>query len=128
MLAQAALLGLVLILYPLWRRARDGLRTTGASAYLAYFLSLGVGFMFIEISFVQTFVLFLGSPTYALSVTIFALLLFSSIGSFLSTTFTDNPGAALRRVVVITAILVLSYDFGLTRVFDAALHLGLPAR
>src|SRR6187399_444897 len=123
MLAQAALLGLVLILYPLWRRARDGLRTTGASAYLAYFLALGIGFMFIEISFVQSFVLFLGSPTYALSVTIFSLLLFSGIGSLASSRFADRPEAALRWLAPLIATLVVVYAFGLSRVFDAALHL-----
>jgi hypothetical protein len=128
MVVQAVVLGLVLIVVPLLFGAREGLKAPRVLSYLAYFLSLGVGFMFIEISFVQSFVLFLGSPTYALSVTIFALLLFSSLGSFWSSRFSARPEEALRRVVVITAVLIVMYDFGLSRVFNAALHLDLPVR
>src|SRR6185369_15899525 len=95
---------------------------------LAYFLALGVGFMFIEISFVQTFVLFLGSPTHALSVTIFSLLLFSSLGSLLSGRFAARPEAALRRLAPALAAIVVVYTFGLPGMFDAALHLELGAR
>src|SRR4029078_2795690 len=85
MIGQALVLACVLIPVPLLFGARAGLKARGVLSYLAYFLSLGIGFMFVEISFVQTFVLFLGSPTYALSVTIFSLLLFFSLGSPLST-------------------------------------------
>ncbi len=128
MVSQAVLLGIVLIVVPLLFGARQGLKAPRVLSYMIYFLSLGVGFMFIEISFVQSFVLFLGSPTYALSVTIFSLLLFSSIGSFLSSRFSQRPDEALRRIVVIVAGLVVLYDFGLARVFDAALHLDLIPR
>jgi hypothetical protein len=128
MLAQSVLLGGFFIVFPLLRGAREGLRTPRVASYLAYFLALGVGFMFIEISFVQSFVLFLGSPTYALSVTIFSLLLFAGLGSFLSSRYADQPAWALRRLVVVVGALVVAYAFGLAGVFDAFLHLGLPSR
>ena len=48
---------------------------------LAYFLAVGFGFMFIEIAFIQKFVLFLGHPHYAVAVVLFAFLLFAGIGS-----------------------------------------------
>jgi hypothetical protein len=128
MIAQSTILGIVLIAMPLLRGAREGLDAPGVVSYLAYFLSLGIGFMFIEISFVQSFVLFLGSPTYALSVTIFALLLFSSLGSFLSSRFADNPQAVLRPLSVFLGILILTYAVGLSRVFEAFLHLDLTPR
>ncbi len=53
MLGQSVLLGMVLIVFPLLLGAREGLQTRGVISYMIYFLSLGVGFMFIEISLVQ---------------------------------------------------------------------------
>jgi len=98
------------------------------ASYLAYFLALGVGFMFVEISFVQSFVLFLGSPTHALSVTIFSLLLFSSLGSLLSTRVAARPEWALRRLTPVAAALIVAYAFGLALVFELFLPLAFPAR
>jgi len=128
MVVQATLLGAVLVIFPLMRGARTGLPTRRVLSYLAYFLALGVGFMFIEISFVQSFVLFLGSPTYALSVTIFSLLLFSGVGSLISSRFVDRAEWALTRLVILAAGLVVAYTFGLPLIFDAALHLDIPIR
>jgi len=45
---------------------------------------LGYGFMIIEIPLMQRFMLFLGYPVYALAVVLFAILLFSGIGSLTS--------------------------------------------
>jgi len=128
MVLQSTLIGAVLVFAPLLLRAREGLRVASALRWLPYFLALGVGFMFVEISFVQSFVLFLGSPTYALSVTIFALLLFSGIGSLASTRFAAEPEHALRIVAPVAALLIVAYSFGLSRLFDAALHLELATR
>jgi len=51
---------------------------------LLYFVAIGLGFILVEIAFIQRFVLFLGHPTYALTVVIFLLLLSSGAGSLLS--------------------------------------------
>lgn len=128
MVLQSAVLGTALVLFPLARGAREGLAAPRLASVLAYFLALGVGFMFLEISFVQSFVLFLGSPTYALSVTLFALLLFSGVGSLVSSRYADRPEAALRHALPTLVVLVIGYAFGLSRLFDAALHLELPVR
>ncbi len=128
MVGQSVLLGIILIVGPLLRGARADLRVPRVLSSLAFFLSIGVGFMFIEISFVQSFVLFLGSPAYALSVTIFALLLFSGVGSHLSSRLRADPLRAITRLSFVAAALVVAYTFALARVFDAALHLELGLR
>lgn len=51
---------------------------------LLYFVAIGLGYILVEITFIQRFVLFLGHPTYALTVVVFLLLLSSGAGSFLS--------------------------------------------
>jgi predicted membrane-bound spermidine synthase len=47
----------------------------------AYFGAIGLGFMFIEVSQMQRLIVFLGHPTYALSVVLFSLVVFSGLGS-----------------------------------------------
>jgi hypothetical protein len=48
---------------------------------LPYFIALGLGYILVEITFIQRFVLFLGHPTYALTVVVFLMLLASGVGS-----------------------------------------------
>jgi hypothetical protein len=88
-LVQATLASLLLIGLPMaWvsrRRSHAHEAPRGArrarGRMLAYFLAVGFGFMFIEIAFIQKFVLFLGHPLYAVAVVLFAFLLFAGIGS-----------------------------------------------
>ena len=72
---------------------------------LIYFAAIGLGFLLLEIVLIQRFVLFLGFPTYALSIVLFSLLLFTGVGSQLSTRFRNERRAmqyALGAIAVIT--------------------------
>ena len=51
---------------------------------LFYFVAVGLGYILVEVCLIQRFVLFLGHPTYALTVVIFLMLLSSGAGSFVS--------------------------------------------
>jgi spermidine synthase len=50
----------------------------------AYFLLIGIGFMFVEIGLIQRISVFLGHPVYALSIGLFSIILATGIGSFAS--------------------------------------------
>src|SRR5579862_6928114 len=63
-----------------WSGVRGGQRVTP----LLYFVAVGLGYILVEIAFIQRFVLFLGHPTYALTVVIFLLMLSSGAGSLFS--------------------------------------------
>ncbi|MFP3901521.1 MAG: hypothetical protein ACLFXM_11755 [Acidimicrobiia bacterium] len=74
---------------------------------LLYFGAIGLGFLVLEIVLIQRFVLFLGFPTYAFSVVLFALLIFTGVGSAISArlpqtrrTLTVALSAALALIVV----------------------------
>jgi hypothetical protein len=69
-----------------------------------YFAALGLGFMFVEISLMQRLTLFLGYPTHALTVTLFALLVSSGLGSLLSQRY---PVRVATVVVLASALVVL---------------------
>ena len=49
-----------------------------------YFMMIGLGFMFMEISLLQAFGVFLGHPIYGLSVVLFSLIISAGLGSFIS--------------------------------------------
>jgi hypothetical protein len=55
-----------------------------------YFGAIGFGFMLIEISQIQRLGVFLGHPTYSLSVSLFTILLSTGTGSFFSSKFKDK--------------------------------------
>lgn len=78
------LFGAVFILLPVIFHFRRHSLAQISGPWLLYFLALGLGFMFIEISFMQRLGIFLGHPIYGLTVVLFSLLFFSGVGSFLS--------------------------------------------
>jgi hypothetical protein len=99
-----SILCLLFIVGPLWTFRRDALRRVrGKWAILLYFSCLGVGFMMIEVPLMQKLLLFLGHPIYALAITLFGLLIFSGIGSYLTGFMNDD--IRNRRLTVILALL-----------------------
>jgi hypothetical protein len=81
----------------------------GRWAFLGYFAALGAGFIFAEICFVQRFLLFLGYPTYALTVILFSFLVAAGIGARLSGVLPDDPRRVLPALVLALTVLVLFY-------------------
>ena len=86
--------------------------------FLLYFLFIGAGYILIEVALIQKFVLFLGHPTYALTVVIFSMLVSSGIGSFWSarllTGDIDRWMKALGAVALLAAALAVAVSFLLT--------------
>jgi len=80
-LVQAALFSIVLILVPLWLHRRRRSRHPDRGRIVAYFLALGLAFLFIEIAFIQRFILFLNHPLYAVAVVLASFLVFAGLGS-----------------------------------------------
>ena len=102
---------------------------SGAGPLLLYFCSIGCGFMLIEVSQMQRLIVFLGHPTFGLSVVLFSLLVSSSLGAYL-TGRVEGGGwsrASMACLIGLTGVLVL---FGLTTtgVIHAAQGLTTAAR
>jgi len=76
-------LTLLCVVVPLTiKTGRASLR--GAAPLAIYFSCIGFGFMLVEISQMQRLIVFLGHPTYGLSVVLFTLLLSGGLGSYLT--------------------------------------------
>ena len=82
------------VIGPLAFADRGEARPRGWFAWLVYFGALGAGFMLIEVSVLQRFVLLLGHPVYSLTVTLFSLLLGTGLGAAWSRRF---ERASLRQ-------------------------------
>jgi len=128
MLVQAVVVGSILIFLPLMLRRTKRARGRQTLGYLLYFTGLGLGFLLIEISFVQKYVLLLGYPTYSLTVTICSLLVFAGLGAALSRRGWSRPRFFLACVLLVTLAMVLVEVLILPAVRDRFLAAGLPVR
>ena len=99
-LVQAVIAGLLLILLPLARVERDWPRGT-APRMGGYFMLLGLAFLFVEIAFIQKFILFLSHPLYAVAVVLAGFLVFAGLGSAFSESFAARLEAAGRSAVTV---------------------------
>jgi hypothetical protein len=90
---------------------------------LLYFVAVGLGYILVEIAFIQRFVLFLGHPTYALTVVIFLLLLSSGAGSLSSRRWLPNAARGWIPLVILVLAIAL-YTWGLTSLLTSLI--GLP--
>jgi hypothetical protein len=82
----------------------------GVGPHVVFFGGIGLGFMLIEISQMQRLIVFLGHPTYALSVVLFALLLSSGLGSYTTRKISNADLNAFARLLLLLLTLLV---FGL---------------
>jgi hypothetical protein len=95
-------LTLVCIVVPLLLTTRRSAHR-GMTPFYLYFAGIGLGFLLIEVSQLQRLSVFLGHPTYALTVVLFSVLLFSGIGSMA----TERIVRSDRRATFVVPLLVL---------------------
>jgi hypothetical protein len=71
-----------------------------------YFVCIGAGYIVIQVALIQQFVLFLGHPTYALTVIIFSMLISSGLGSFWSRRLTGEASDTGRLSAVLIGVAI----------------------
>ena len=111
-LSVSGVLALVLVYYS--RMNKIHLASSSLSWLSVLFvIFIGLGFMVIEITFIQKFLLLLGTPIMALTVIVFSILLSSGMGAYLSgKLFRGSPqkGMIISIPLLITIILIY-YSF-----------------
>ncbi len=131
-LAQALLASLVLIIVPLWvmelRREKTAQPAISRVRVGWYFLAIGFAFMFIEIAFIQKFILFLSHPIYAVAVVLCAFLIFAGLGSRFSRRLAQKnqtiPFSPVAWVVFAICLVAIIYLAALPVLFKQ--FIGLP--
>ena len=128
-LIQALIASVVLILLPLFftRKIKPSSNPVSKSRVVLYFSAVGLAFLFIEIAFIQKFILFLHHPLYAVAVVLTAFLIFAGLGSGFSWRLVK--GGYYRHAIAgsVTGIVVLGllYMFATEIIF--AQFISLPA-
>ncbi|HYA20569.1 MAG TPA: SAM-dependent methyltransferase, partial [Burkholderiales bacterium] len=131
-LAQALLASLVLIIVPLWviesRRDKTTAPEISRMRVAWYFLAIGLAFMFVEIAFIQKFILFLSHPLYAVAVVLCSFLIFAGLGSRFSKNLEQKtrslPFWTVVWVVLAICLVAVVYLAVLPMVFKQ--FIGLP--
>ena len=129
-----AALFIFLPLLALRRKASPGTNVTkrdlrGSLPFIAYFFLLGLGFIMVEIPLMQRFSIFLGHPVYSLSITLFSILLFSSLGSFL--TGRVAPTSIRQRIIMVglgLTVLIPLYILLLPPILSALVSMPILAK
>jgi hypothetical protein len=115
---------LIFLIGPLLWRGEE----RGPSCFpLLYFVALGLGYILVEIALIQRFVLFLGHPTYALTVVVFLMLLASGAGSAFSRRLLART-RLVRPVLAVIALLVAIYILALPRLLGTLIAAPFPAK
>lgn len=104
----ACCIGLPLLLAR--RRDRDRADRRRIVPFYTYFLGIGLAFLLIEIAQLQRLSIFLGHPTYGLTVSLFSVLVFSGIGSMLTERIVraDRPRSLLVPLGALVTVVVIA--------------------
>jgi len=120
-------LTLLLIFYS--RRNKNWLNVSTLRFYIPFTAFIGFGFMFLEITFIQKFLLLLRTPIMALTVILFSVLLSSGIGAYLSgKLFNRNPYKAIAVSIPLLVMILFIYYGYLQKIIDFNMFLSLYHR
>lgn len=98
-------------------------RRRGAIRALLFFVFIGAAYILIQVALIQKFILFLGHPTYALTVIIFSMLLSSGFGSFASKRLVRAEMKRLGGVLLLITASVLALAAIVTPVTESGVAL-----
>lgn len=116
---QGILVAAALILLPLLVRIQSLRSARRRAAVFAYFLALGLGFMLLEMGFLQKLILYLSHPIYSAAAVIASFLVFSGLGSQFSRHWKTRP----KRVVAAAATVIIIISLAYSLVLDGWLGL-----
>lgn len=103
-------------------------RGKGDIRALLFFLFIGAGYILIQVALIQKFILFLGHPTYALTVIIFSMLVSSGMGSLASKRLIGSDIRRLQRMLLLIVAAILALAVIVTPVSERGVALALPIK
>jgi hypothetical protein len=100
-----------------------------SSFHVLFAIFIGVGFMILEVTFIQKFLLLLGTPIMALTVILFSILLSSGIGSYVSgKIFSKRPHKSVLASIPVLAGIIVIYFIYLQQIIESNITMELSYR
>ena len=130
-LGVSSVLALLLLYYSRITKRNEGQVASSYSSpfHIIFVICIGLGFIFLEITFIQKFLLLLGTPIMALTVILFSVLLSSGIGAYMSgRLFRKSPYKAIVISIPILAGILLLYFGYLQTIIDSSITLDIHKR
>src|ERR671914_1027615 len=125
-MAISGLLSALLIYHARKRRVKFDSRS---SFHILFAIFIGVGFMILEVTFIQKFLLLLGTPIMALTVILFSILLSGGIGSYVSgKIFGKRPHKSVLASIPVLAGIIIIYFIYLQQIIESNITMELPYR
>ena len=125
-MAISGLLSALLIYHARKTRVRFNSRS---SFHVLFAIFIGVGFMILEVTFIQKFLLLLGTPIMALTVILFSILLSGGIGSYVSgKIFSKRPHKSVLASIPVLAGIIIIYFIYLQQIIESNITMELPYR
>jgi hypothetical protein len=130
-LLQALMISFLFILLPLWILKHHAGNLQSPWRLTLYFCCLGLAFLFVEIIFIQKFILFLHHPIYAVSVVLGTFLVFAGLGSgftmrwsrIIEKTLSKAAGMPIAASVILISLLSIAFLILLPVFFEHAMPL-----
>lgn len=100
-----------------------------SSFHVLFAIFIGVGFMILEVTFIQKFLLLLGTPIMALTVILFSILLSGGIGSYVSgKIFSKRPHKSVLASIPVLAGIIIIYFIYLQQIIESNITMELSYR
>ena len=127
-LSVSGVLALLLVYYS--RMNKIHLASSSLSWLSVFFvIFIGLGFMVIEITFIQKFLLLLGTPIMALTVIVFSILVSSGMGAYLSgKLFRGSPQKGMIISIPLLITIILIYYSFLQEIINSNIALEIQYR
>jgi hypothetical protein len=94
-----------------------------------FVIFIGLGFMILEITFIQKFLLLLGTPIMALTVILFSILVSSGVGAYLSgKLFRRSPHIGTIISIPILTVIILCYYIFLQDIINTSIGFQIQYR
>jgi hypothetical protein len=121
---QVLLLVIILIVLPLFKLGWKG---QGKLRTLIYFGGIGLGYMFIEIIFIQRFTLYFGNVIYAAAAVVSLMLISSGFGALVSQKIKAQPNRIIGIIFLIVVSLIV-YTIILSSLLKTTIIFTLPVK
>ena len=119
----STVIAVLLIVVPLMFR-RSQQKGAHSGRFLLFFSGIGVGFIFIEIALIQKLTLLLGQPLYSIVVTLFSILIFTGLGSWMSDKWLSGGASRARAIPLGIVLLMVAWVLAGSSIVES--FIGMP--